>query len=112
MAVIAATKIKLRFMAHSPIIYSIGICRKTYRKASKSSEEQGVEQWVVSPPSDDNWESKRVQRNSPYPIYSSHAHASYPVFVHRLTLSLHASFRPPSLDSPCVSLTLHLHQVG
>src|SRR5213594_1928480 len=37
---------------------------------------------------------------------SSHAHASYPVLVHRLALLLHASFRPPSCSSPCASLIL------
>jgi hypothetical protein len=29
----------------------------------------------------------------------------YPVLVHRLALLLHASFRPPSLGSPCASLS-------
>jgi hypothetical protein len=38
--------------------------------------------------------------------------ASYPVSVRRVATLLHASFRRPSRDRPCVSLVLHLHQVA
>ena len=37
--------------------------------------------------------------------------ALYPILVHRLEDSIHASFNPASRLNLCASLVLHLHQV-